>query len=97
MKLPVPGFVSQALSSLINNDRRSKRAPFEDACEMKVEETKYDFPEVSEERRQELVEAILKKRKKRLFWGKLVLVGGLIAFLLLMFVSIAFMAFTPMD
>ncbi|GAB5418086.1 MAG: hypothetical protein Crog4KO_31660 [Crocinitomicaceae bacterium] len=56
---------------------------------MEVEETKYDFPKVSEEKRKEVVEEILRKRRKRMFWGKLILVGGLIAFLVLMFIAIA--------
>lgn len=89
MKLPVPGFVSQALSSLINNDRRSKRIPFDKAREIEVEETKYDFPEVSEEKRKEVVDAIIAKRRKRMVWGNLILVIGLVIILLFVISVIA--------
>jgi len=89
MKFPIPGFVSQALSSVINNDRRQKRIPFDEARKLEVQKTQYDFPEVSEEERKKVVATILRKRKKRLLLGKVILIVLLCGAILCMFVIIS--------
>ncbi|MDB2657357.1 hypothetical protein N9Y60_04800 [Crocinitomicaceae bacterium] len=84
MKLPVPGFVSQALSSIINNDRRSKRVPF-DKSEGARPKVQLKYKEVSEEERERIVAEIIRKRKERLLIGTLivVLIVGVILLLFL--------------
>jgi len=73
MKLPVPGFVSQAFSSLINNDRRQKRVPFDKADGYPASEP-LRYKKVTKEERATLVRGILAKRRRKLIIGTLLLI-----------------------
>lgn len=65
MKLPVPGFISNALSSLINNDHRKPREIYKGRGKDGKCNAKLDFPEVNAEKRQKVVNEILEKRRQR--------------------------------
>ena len=85
MKLPVPGFVSQALPSLINNDRRVKRTPF-DKKEIHGSRKSLEFKQVSEEEREALVTKILNERKQLTFRAiTLILILIVLMFAILLF------------
>ncbi|MCR9172569.1 MAG: hypothetical protein NXI10_08765 [bacterium] len=82
MKLPVPGFVSQALSSLINNNRRVKRTPFDKLDGSRPNEG-LKYKEVSDEERKQIVAEIIQKRRRRFLVGALIVWGTLMILLLL--------------
>lgn len=77
MKLPVPGFVSNALSSLINNDRRRKHVPFGKGATVDSKPTGYNLPKVSKAERKKVVDSILRKRRgqKVFLWSMLSIIS----------------------
>lgn len=89
MKLPVPGFVSNALSSLINNNRRVAKEKFVNKSRWHLEKTQYNFPELSEEDRKEIVREILRKNK----WREFVVRVAIALFIAIMATVLLFLVF----
>lgn len=57
------GSVSAMIASLRSNNRRGNRAQFEKKLGFDIEKTKYDFPVVSNKKREEVVKRLMKKRR----------------------------------
>ena len=62
-------------SSLKNNDRREKREHFEKDKGLKVENTEYAFPKVSERERKNVVDDIIKERGSNKTSNYLLIIG----------------------
>lgn len=78
------GSVSAMIASLRLNNRRGKRTQFDKKLGFDIEKTEYDFPEVSKEKREEVVKTVLKKRRlsEFLYQGVFILfIGFLLLFL----------------
>lgn len=84
MKLPVPGFVSQALSSIINNDHRVKRTAFDKASGSRPNQ-KLKYKVVSDQEREKIVAEIMYKRKRRSLISALIVFATILAILLILY------------
>ena len=76
------GSISAMLALLRSNNRRGNRAQFEKKLGFDIEKTKYDFPVVSNKKREEVVKRLLKKRRlsEFLHLGVFVLFIGFLLF-----------------
>ncbi|MFT5779667.1 MAG: hypothetical protein ACI837_002626 [Crocinitomicaceae bacterium] len=72
------GFISSALTTLKNNARPRRGRHSMNEPDVKIEETSYDFPEVSDEERKVLVDKILGNRKTG---DRLIYISVIIVFL----------------
>ncbi|MDX2362680.1 MAG: hypothetical protein QNK23_17860 [Crocinitomicaceae bacterium] len=79
------GTMSGMISSLKNNNRRGKYEHFEKEMGVHIEKTEYNFPVVSEEKKEEVVQEIMRKRSLSKKLNYLVL--GILAGIFILFIG----------